>query len=46
MNHSLPSVSRSRRWRRWILSAIAAGAGGTTLVIIFHHTEIIESEIY
>ena len=35
MNHSHSSVSRSRRWRRWIPATTAAGAGGTALVIWF-----------
>jgi hypothetical protein len=35
MNLFHPSVPWSRRWRRWLPLAIAAGAGGTALVIWF-----------
>lgn len=35
MNHPHTSVSRSRRWRRWLPPATVAGAGGTALVIWF-----------
>jgi len=35
MEHTHYSVSRSRRWRRWMPATTAAGAGGTALVIWF-----------
>jgi len=35
---------RSRRWRRWIPSATAAGAGGTALVIWFEELIVFATE--
>ena len=44
MNHSHPSVSRSRRLRRWIPPVTAAGAGGTALVIWFEELIALAAE--
>jgi hypothetical protein len=45
MNYSYPSVSWSRRWRRWLPPAVAAGAGGTALVIWFEELIAFATEI-
>ena len=44
MNRPHTSVSRSRRWRRWLPPATAAGAGGTTLVIWFEELIALAAE--
>ena len=44
MNHSNSPISHSRRWRRWIPTATAIGAGGTALVIWFEEIFAIAAE--
>ena len=44
MNHLTTSVSYSRRWRRWLLPATSAGAGGTALVIWFEELIALAAE--